>query len=202
VAVSYRAFESYYASEAETWEFLAMTRARVAWATSEAFAAEAAASIEAVLRRPRDAGRTAADVREMRELMARERPPSSFWDMKLSQGGLVDIEFAAEHLQLIHAGDGGPLAQNTGEALEALGRAGLGEAKALAALAGAWRLQQNLGQLLKVALDDRADPAEEPAAFRALLARAGGAKDFKGLKARIETARKAAHAAYLSTVGG
>jgi glutamate-ammonia-ligase adenylyltransferase len=202
VAVSFRAFETYYAGEAETWEFLAMTRARVAWSTSPAFAAEAAAAIEGALRRPRDAAQTAADVREMRQLMARERPPSGFWDMKLSEGGLVDIEFAAQHLQLIHAAAGGPLAQNTGEALAAMGRAKLADGKVVAALEEAWRLQQNLGQLLKVALDDRADPAEEPAAFRTLLARAGGAKDFKALKTRIEAARKAAHAAYLATVGG
>jgi glutamate-ammonia-ligase adenylyltransferase len=134
--------------------------------------------------------------------MARERPPTGFWDMKLTEGGLVDIEFAAQHLQLVHAAAGGPLAQNTGEALAAMGKAKLADSKVVAALEAAWRLQQNLGQLLKVALDDRADPAEEPAAFRALLARAGGARDFKGLKSRIETARKAAHAAYLTAVGG
>ncbi len=74
VAVSFAAFESYYAGEAETWEYLALTRARVAWATSPAFAARAAAAIEAKLRAPRDARRTAADVRAMRQLMARERP--------------------------------------------------------------------------------------------------------------------------------
>ena len=39
VAVSQAAFESYYAGEAETWEFLALTRARVVWASSPTFAA-------------------------------------------------------------------------------------------------------------------------------------------------------------------
>ncbi|MDB5431369.1 MAG: glutamate-ammonia-ligase adenylyltransferase [Caulobacter sp.] len=201
VAVSFPAFERYYAGEAETWEYLAMTRARVAWATSEGFARECAEALRAVLRRPREAAAIAADVREMRELMARERPPHGFWDMKLSDGGLVDVEFAAQHLQLIHAGTGGPLAQNTGEALAAMAKAGLADAGAVRALEEAWRLQQNLSQLLKVALDDKADPAEEPPAFRALLARAGGAKDFKALKAKIEAARAAAHGAYLKVVG-
>ena len=31
--------------------------------------------------------------------MARERPPKGEWDLKLSPGGLVDIEFAAQYLQ-------------------------------------------------------------------------------------------------------
>ena len=43
VAVSFAAFEDYYAGEAETWELLALTRARVVWATSPAFASAAAA---------------------------------------------------------------------------------------------------------------------------------------------------------------
>src|SRR6185436_9144161 len=125
VAVSFAAFEDYYEAEAETWELLALTRARIAWATSPGFAAEAAAAIEGALRRPRNRAKLAHDVREMRDLMARERPPKGDWDLKLGEGGLVDIEFAAQFLQLAHAADGGPLRQNTGEALAALRAAGL-----------------------------------------------------------------------------
>eukprot|EP01035_Chromulina_nebulosa_P007051 gene7051-9504_t len=88
----------------------------------------------------------------MRTLLEAERPPSGFWDLKLTPGGLVDIEFAAQHLQLIHAPDGGPLDQNTGAALAALEVAGLGDAAALVDLGEAWRLQQDLSQLLKLAL--------------------------------------------------
>ncbi len=200
VAVSMRAFDDYYDREAETWEMLALTRARVVWSSSELFATEAEAAVDRALRRRRDPARTAADVREMRALMARERPPSGDWDLKLSEGGLVDIEFAAQFLQIIHAGQGGPLAQNTGDALAAIGAAGLAPATSLEELASAWRLQQDLSQLLKLALDDRADPDQEPKALQALLARAGGARDLKGLRKRLAAARKAAHAAYEAVV--
>jgi glutamate-ammonia-ligase adenylyltransferase len=200
VAVSFGAFESYYAGEAETWEHLALTRARVVWATSPAFALDAGAAIEAALRRPRDRGRTAADVRDMRGLMERERPPKGPWDLKLSPGGLVDIEFAAQYLQLVHAAAGGPLAQNTAGVLAAYRRAGLGPEAALTALERAWTLQQDLTQLIKVALEDDADPAQEPKAFRALLARAGGARDFRSLSARLAASRVAARKAYEAVV--
>jgi glutamate-ammonia-ligase adenylyltransferase len=200
VAVSVAAFESYYAGEAETWEYLALTRARPLWATSDAFAAEAAAAIAAVLRAPRDPARTAKDVLEMRELMARERPPSGFWDLKLHTGGLVDIEFAAQFLQLVHAAAGGPLRQNTAQALEALGAAGLAAPKALDDLSQAWRLQQNLSQLLKVALAEDAAPDSEPKALQALLAKAGGAGDFRALRAQLISRRQTAHAAFLGLV--
>ncbi|MFN3856445.1 MAG: bifunctional [glutamine synthetase] adenylyltransferase/[glutamine synthetase]-adenylyl-L-tyrosine phosphorylase [Caulobacter sp.] len=200
VAVSMAALDAYYAREAETWEYMAMTRARVVWATSEAFAAESVAAIEAVLRSPRDRRKTARDAVEMRALMARERPPSGEWDVKLAPGGLVDIEFAAQFLQLAHAADGGPLRQNTGEALAAMSSAGLADADAISNLEEAWRMQQNLSQLLKVALDDRADPDGEPRALKALLARAGGAKDYAALKKALAAARKSARSAFQALV--
>src|SRR5206468_3944118 len=69
VAVSLNAFEGYYQGEAETWEFLALTRARVVWSTSPAFARIAAGAIEGALRRPRDPAATARDVKAMRALL-------------------------------------------------------------------------------------------------------------------------------------
>ena len=200
VAVSLAAFEGYYAAEAETWELLAMTRARVAWASSPAFAAVAEAAIEAALRRPRDAAVAARDVREMRALMHKERPHAGFWDMKLAPGGLVDIEFAAQYLQIVHAAAGGPLAPHTGEALALLRDAGLADGSAIAALLHAWRLQQDLSQILKVALADEADPAAEPRRLQAVLARAGAARSLPALKARLATARERASSAYAAVL--
>jgi glutamate-ammonia-ligase adenylyltransferase len=196
VAVSQAAFESYYAGEAETWEFLAMTRARVVWATSPAFAAKAEAELKAALRQARDTARTARDVREMRLLMAKELPASGFWDMKRSPGGLIDIEFVAQYLQIVHASRGGPLHPNTGAALLALEGAGLVSERTTRLLRDAWRLQQDLSQLLRVALDRDVDPANEPAAYRDLLARAGQAADFAALRAKVRDQRAAARAAY------
>lgn len=202
VAVSFGAFEEYYAREAETWEFLALTRARVIWASSPDFKAQAEGAIEAALRRPRDRAATAKDVVEMRELMERERPGTGDWDLKLDPGGLVDIEFAAQFLQLAHAADGGPLAQNTGEALAAFRAAGLADDAALARLESAWRLEQDLSQLIKVALQDGHDVEAEPKAFKTLLARAGGVAQFKSLKPKLAKAKADARTAYTAVVTG
>ncbi|WP_411288255.1 bifunctional [glutamine synthetase] adenylyltransferase/[glutamine synthetase]-adenylyl-L-tyrosine phosphorylase [Phenylobacterium sp.] len=202
VAVSFAAFGDYYQGEAETWELLALTRARVVWASSEAFAQSASGAIEAALRRPRNRAAIAADVREMRELLEQERPPKGEWDLKLTAGGLVDMEFAAQFLQLVNAGDGGPLRANTAEAFAAFAETLLAPPAPLEALAQAWRLQQDLTQLLKVALDDHADPGAEPKAFRVLLARAGEARDFRSLSAKLERSRTAARKAYETLVAG
>jgi len=202
VAVSLSAFEPYYRADAETWELLALTRARVAWAASPAFAARASAAIEAALRQPRDAKKTAADVRAMRALMRRERPPFGPWDLKLADGGLVDIEFAAQHLQIVGAANDGPLEVNTGEALRALRDAGAAPAADLDALLKAWRLQQALSQLLKLALEDGVDPAAEPARFRAILAKAAGARGFERLQATLAREQSAAHEASVRILRG
>ncbi|MDB5438935.1 MAG: bifunctional [glutamate--ammonia ligase]-adenylyl-L-tyrosine [Caulobacteraceae bacterium] len=191
IAVSQGAFESYYRTggEAETWEFLALTRARVVWATSPAFFVAAQGLIETALRCPRDPKSTANDVREMRQLMQRERPPSGYWDLKLHDGGLVDIEFITQFLQIIHASSGGPLSSNTGLALELLGKEGSLERPILDNLAWAWRLQQDLTQLLKLALEDGDKPESQPTAFKALLASTGGVEDLQSLRRLLDKLR-------------
>ncbi|MFN9927090.1 MAG: bifunctional [glutamine synthetase] adenylyltransferase/[glutamine synthetase]-adenylyl-L-tyrosine phosphorylase, partial [Phenylobacterium sp.] len=200
VAVSWSAFESYYGAEAETWEFLALTRARVVWASDPDFAGDVSGAIARALRRPRDPAATAADVVEMRSLMARERPPAGSWDLKLAPGGLVDIEFAAQYLQIVHGAAGGPLESNTARALAALGDAKLAPADTVSALLEAWRLQQDLAQLLKVALADPPDPEREPRAFQTLLAAIGGARNLAGLKSRLAAAQAAARKAHEAVI--
>ena len=200
VAVSLAAFRDYYAGEAETWEALALTRARVAWASSPSLFASATDAILEALRRPRDAPRTAHDVAEMRELMLRERPPRHAWDLKLAPGGLVDVEFAVQALQIVHAADGGPLHTSTEAALQAVAAAKLADPGALEALLQSFRMQSSLNQLLKLALPDGADPAGEPEGFRALLAQVGGCRDFEALAALLSRTQVATHAAYASVV--
>jgi glutamate-ammonia-ligase adenylyltransferase len=113
---------------------------------------------------------------------------------------MVDMEFCTQYLQLIHAARGCPLTQNTGEALDALIAANLAPKGLLDGVRRSWRLQQNLSQLLKIALDDSASPDDEPKAFKVLLAKAGGARDYAALRARLTSARGAAHAAFIDLV--
>ncbi len=185
VSVRLSAFDDYYAGEAATWEFMALTRARVAWASDAAFADKVGAIIQTVLRRPRPGVDVAGDIRSMRDLMDRERRPSGFWDLKLSPGGLVDAEFVGQFRQLQAAASGGPLSPYTLEQLVDD-----------PVLAQAWRLQQGLGQLFACAFDERPDPEAEPAPFRQRLAMATGEADFATLVARLTADRRAARLAF------
>ena len=66
------------------------------------------------------------DARAMREKLAAQFPGRDIWDMKHAPGGLIDIEFIVQTLQLCHApADAGVLDQNTIAALQKLEAAGV-----------------------------------------------------------------------------
>ena len=75
---------------------------------------------------PRDRAKIAADVLDMRERIAKEKGTDDIWDLKQVRGGLVDVEFIAQYLQLVHAAAHPEvLDQNTVEAFRKLRDAGL-----------------------------------------------------------------------------
>ncbi|WEK58314.1 MAG: bifunctional [glutamine synthetase] adenylyltransferase/[glutamine synthetase]-adenylyl-L-tyrosine phosphorylase [Candidatus Brevundimonas phytovorans] len=185
VSVRLEALDDYYATEAETWEFMALTRGRLVWASDEAFGVRVEATLEAALRRPRPGVDVARDVRAMRDLMDRERRPKGFWDLKLSAGAQVDAEFVAQYRQLCAAAAGEPLTVSTLEAL-----------KDDPVLADSWRTHQQLGQLMACAFEDKGDPDAEPAGFQQRLAATVGAADFETLKAQLIDLRLRARRAF------
>ncbi|MBW8268883.1 bifunctional [glutamine synthetase] adenylyltransferase/[glutamine synthetase]-adenylyl-L-tyrosine phosphorylase [Caldovatus aquaticus] len=142
VAVSLAAFRRYHAESAWTWERMALTRARPV-AGPAALRRQIAAAIRAALARPADAERVLADAAAMRARMLRDLPPEGPWDVKLMPGGLVEVEFVAQALQLVHAAaNPAVLATTTRRALAALGKARIlpaAEAEALIAADRLWR---------------------------------------------------------------
>ncbi|MBW3616262.1 MAG: bifunctional [glutamine synthetase] adenylyltransferase/[glutamine synthetase]-adenylyl-L-tyrosine phosphorylase [Proteobacteria bacterium] len=197
LAVSLPVFQSYYAREAETWERMALTRSRVLWASPPGFAEQVEHAREALLRRPAERGGMVRDARAMRALLEREKPPNGVWDLKAAPGGLLDVEFAAQLLQLAHAAEGGPLRQGVAEALEDLAASGRLAARHAAPLLAGWRLQSNLAQLLAAALEEGADPLGEPDPFRRKLARTAGVRGVRALDARLRRVQSAVRRAWL-----
>ena len=185
VASHLRSFTDYQREAAWTWEHMALTRARVI--TGPVRLQERLRRIIAeVLRQPRDPVRLTADVREMRERIATEKGAGGAWDLKLARGGLLDIEFIAQHLQLRHAHEHPEiLDQSTLGALDKLARAKLLSASDAEVLMPAARLYQSLSQLLRLCLDGPFDPAKAPRELAALLAAAGDAPNLARLEADL-----------------
>ena len=101
LAVSLSAFQRYHQGDAWTWERMALTRARVV-AGGPALRAKVKQAIDEALRQPRDPQSIRADAVAMRARMARDLRPHGPWDVKLRTGGMIEVEFIAQVLQLIH----------------------------------------------------------------------------------------------------
>jgi glutamate-ammonia-ligase adenylyltransferase len=199
VATQLSGFVGYQQVEAWTWEHLALTRARVVTGPP-ALRAAVGQAIRSALTRRRDAAKTAADVRDMRALIEKEKGSRDIWELKQVRGGLIDIEFMAQYLQLVHAHSCPEvLSANTVDALVNLERTRLLPAPAADVLLPAARLFANLTQVLRLCVDGpfAADKAAE--GLKALLMRAGEAPDFARLQAEL-AARQTAVAALFKEI--
>lgn len=100
VAVSLPSFENYYASAAWTWEYMALTRARIIAASSSDFADRLAESVSTALSALRPDLDFKVDILDMRKRTAKEKTARSKWDVKEMPGGLRDIEYIAQSVLL------------------------------------------------------------------------------------------------------
>ena len=88
----------------------------------------------------------------MRGRLQRELPPKSQWDVKLRDGGLMEVEFIAQALQLLHARRPNLLQTNTGAALRSLSAAGAIEKEDAAILIAADRAWRSVQGLVRIAV--------------------------------------------------
>jgi glutamate-ammonia-ligase adenylyltransferase len=192
VAVRLSSFERYYAEEAWTWELQSLTRLRPI-AGDTALGQQVLATAHAAISRAHDRAKILADVADMRARMDRERPSRSLWDLKLAPGGFVDIEFAAQALQLT-AADPAVIAANTGDVLAKLAAAGLLQSETATRLDGAWRLFSSLQQTLRIVATGEfaLDAAPKPLVGRlAALADVSGGEELETLLRATQAAVRA-----------
>jgi glutamate-ammonia-ligase adenylyltransferase len=202
LATQFSAFRLYQAGDAETWEHMALTRARVV-AGDRRLAAEIAATIIEVLTKPCDAAKLAKDVRAMRDLIAREKGDRDPWDLKLVSGGLIDIEFVAQYLTL-RSGREIPalLDASTRATLAAAAAAGALALDDAEALIAAHKLYSDATQIMRVAVAGPFDPATATSGVKRRIAAAAALPDFETLEGAVREAREAVKRAYARVLGG
>ena len=128
----------------------------------------------------------------MRQRMLRELPGDGPWDVKLSPGGLVEVEFIAQALQLHHAPRHPEvLATTTRIAIANLAKIGALDSAEAAGLIAAERLWRGISGILRLTLGPwRETSLPEPAASAVL--RVAGPLcttppvDLPGLRAQME----------------
>jgi glutamate-ammonia-ligase adenylyltransferase len=194
-------FAAYQETEAWTWEHMALTRARLI-SGSPTFKRRVERVIRDILRRQRNAELVAGDVLEMRAAIAKEKGEGERWDLKYAAGGLIDIEFVAQYLQLVHA-------HQLPEILDTSTASVLEKAQLLRVLAvedaevlrAAVQLYHDLTQILRLCLPGAFDPKTAGAGLLRLLARAGDVPDFATLDATLTDMQSKVRASFLRILG-
>lgn len=201
VATRINAFRKYQQEEAWTWEHMALTRARLVCG-DESLMSEARGVINDILAAPRERAKVAADVAEMRALIDKEKPPKDHWDFKLMPGGLIDIEFLAQYLRLVHPD--APIAHaedRTGTAAALAGAAGnLLSADDLETCLSALKLYTELSQIVRLCVEGGFEPRDAPAGLIERLCAAADVPSLKLIEADIKRLSKSVRSIFLATV--
>jgi glutamate-ammonia-ligase adenylyltransferase len=185
VATHIDAFKKYQREEAWTWEHMALTRARPI-AGDASLAAEVSAEISAVLAKPRDAAKIAAEAADMRKLIEAEKPPKDIWDIKLVPGGLIDLEFIAQVARLTGQVDGKTsLTTSTADTLRHLASS-FAPDQVRRELADAYSLYLALTQIIRLCLTGPFDRDDVPPGLADLLIGVTDLPDFGVLEAHLK----------------
>jgi glutamate-ammonia-ligase adenylyltransferase len=179
LAISLPSFAEYQQERAWTWEHMALTRARPIYGSAEA-RASLRRIVEGTLLMPRDRAKLLSDATKMRSEMARHKPPNGPFDIKLGDGGLVDLEFAVHTLQLRH---GTALHPQLDLAVSALVEEDLIPAEAIEA----HRLLTRMLVTMRLVSPTSSEPRP---GSRELVAKACGLPDWQSLLAAHDSARQ------------
>ncbi|HEY1865129.1 MAG TPA: bifunctional [glutamine synthetase] adenylyltransferase/[glutamine synthetase]-adenylyl-L-tyrosine phosphorylase [Roseiarcus sp.] len=202
LATQFESFKLYQQDEAETWEHMALTRARFV-AGDASLGAAVASTVRQTLIDERDAAAIARETRTMRALIAKEKGDSDIWDLKLVAGGLIDIEFIAQYLQLAFARQHPAILDiSTRKVVEEAGRAGLITPEQAEVLIDAHRLYTDATQFMRLSTSGPFDPAKAGAGVKRRIAAAVGFPDFEAFAAALGEARKRVRAALDAILAG
>jgi len=188
IATPFEGFAHYIRESAWAWEHMALTRARII-ATSEIFKVQLEKTIHSALTQERNMDRLVIDVADMRQRVANEHASTSPWEIKHRRGGLLDLEFLIQYLQLRYASSNAHvLSAGTHDALIQLVKVGYLDKLSADKLSSALKLWQRLQNMLRLTLVDNANVESAPQGLRRVLIRTTKVKSFIGLRRAMDNA--------------
>jgi len=206
LVTSLAGWRRYHAEDARLWERQALIKLRPVAGDRALGDQVARLAADTVYGQPPEAARgvlaIAEAIRQMRERIERELGgPGSRRDLKLGAGGIVDIEFSAQYLQLVH-GHAHPALRTTGTvaALEAAAVAGIAPARDLELLAQGYRFLRKIEHRLRVVHDQPIHRLPEARDELDKLARRSGFPDGGVLLEHVERWQHDVRSAYLRLV--
>ncbi len=204
LACTLDAFIQYHHETAWTWERMALSRARTLTG-SDAFRAQVNNTIRDLLAQPHDPDSLRNDVANMRARMDAEHHTDELWSIKHLRGGLVDVEFLTQYLQLRHAASNpAVLSPNTWRALNNLQRAGCLADEDANILLRALDLWQGVQSRLHLSIETDAPKGGAgamPVALQARFIKLGGASNLGGVEDVIRATADEAYGVFKRIVG-
>lgn len=204
LATSFEAFAKYHDESAWTWEHMALTRARCITGDPQ-LCARLGDLLQRILTRPRDLAALYGDVADMRKRIEKEHGQASPWAVKHVRGGLVDIEFIAQCLQLHHAAERPSILRaDTKAALIALGKAGILAETTVDDLTTALALSQRIQayeRLVQVRIPDlEAAPASILDGLKRAAFPADTPAEFQEAESRVHDVQETAYRHYVELI--
>jgi [glutamine synthetase] adenylyltransferase / [glutamine synthetase]-adenylyl-L-tyrosine phosphorylase len=196
MAVSVQALRQYFDESAWTFEYMAFTKARVAYGDAK-LKAILDELIHAQITKPRDVEKLRNDVVDMRSRVSKEHGAASLWDIKHVHGGLMDIDFIAQYLMLLHAPQtAGATAGAASQVFKWLKDSKKLDAKQADELIEADRFLGQIFNILRLCCDRKFDEATAPQGLRKLMVDSVNEADFDSLKARLIAVEQGVFAIY------
>ncbi len=204
---SFAAWRRYHEQAARLWERQALIKLRPI-AGDPALGAEVArVATETVYGAPHDAKQVAEAIGAMRERIERElgggfHKKSQGGDLKFDAGGVIDVEFATQYLQLVH-GHAYPELRTTGTspALRAAAALGIAPPGVLELLDQGYRFLRGIEHRLRVVHDQPIHRLPESRDELERLARRSGFPDGATLLEHVERWQHEIRRAYLTLLG-
>ena len=179
LVTSFPAYEAYHEETAAPWERQALIKARVVAGTEALTERVADLNARIVFERPLPEN-LAGEIYRLRQRMEKEiaREDEGHLNIKTGRGGMVDVEFLVQYLQLLHGGICPPLrVANTLEALRVLHQEGLLPGADYDNLANGYKFLRRLENKLRLVHDQSVNELSADPVYLAKLARHLGYPD-------------------------
>jgi glutamate-ammonia-ligase adenylyltransferase len=190
ISSSLEAFGRYYETAAWIFEFMALTRARVI-SGGGVLAEKVNAMIHTFLCKERDPVMVAQDVLQLRIKTDQVHHSKDPWNVKYVRGGLMDVEFIVQYLQLINAHHYPQILDlNTVRCFEKMGEAGVISTKESQELAQMTQFLLDVQTLRRIAFSRNMSMEDIPIGLKRFIVTSMQKKDFKSLEAELITIEK------------
>ena len=137
----------------------------------------------------------------MRSRIEKNKKSAGLWDVKHARGGLIDIEFITQYLQLKYAHSNSEvLATNTAEAIIRLSDSALLNHSHSEKLLEALALWTQIQGILRLTVGNNYNENRFSRPIRALLNKTCGSQDFGSLKKRVLDLQIACHAIFIELI--